>query len=98
MLFRSTPKEANKSKPSANLPPPPPQLPADLKLKPIPELKKRRPNEVLKEGEVGFQREISSKKWLKTSEAEGLLLLKAERILSRLMCAEHRAYGFLSWS
>nr|XP_023911037.1 uncharacterized protein LOC112022653 [Quercus suber] len=46
------PKETNKSRPAVNLPPPPPQLPADLGLKPIPELKKKRPNTTLEEGEV----------------------------------------------
>ena len=55
----STPKEANKSKPSANVPPPHPQLLAKLRLKPIPKLKKKRPNDVLEEGEIGLQREIA---------------------------------------
>ena len=49
----SASKETNKSQPSTNLPPPPPQLPTDLRLKPIPELKKKRPNEALEEGKVG---------------------------------------------
>ena len=36
------PQEANKSKPSVNPPPPPPPLPADLGLKPNPELRRKR--------------------------------------------------------
>nr|XP_023895640.1 uncharacterized protein LOC112007520 [Quercus suber] len=46
-------KEINKSQPLTNLPPPPPQLPTGLELKPIPELKKKRPNEELNKGKVG---------------------------------------------
>ena len=38
----STPQEANKSKPSVNPLPPSPQLPADLGLKPNPELRRKR--------------------------------------------------------
>ena len=49
----STPQEANKSKPSLNLPPPPPQLPTDFGLKPNPELRRKRQHEVPKEGEIG---------------------------------------------
>ena len=49
----STPQEANKSKPSLNLPPPPPQLPTDLGLKPNPELRRKRQHEVPEEGEIG---------------------------------------------
>ena len=45
--------EANKSRPPMNPPPPPPQLPADLELKPIPELRRKRHQEALEEGEVG---------------------------------------------
>ena len=37
----STPQDANKSKPLVNSPPPPPQLPVDLGLKPNPELKRK---------------------------------------------------------
>ena len=35
---------------------PPPMIPIDLKLKPIPNLKKKRPVKVLEEGEVGPQK------------------------------------------
>ena len=42
--------EANKSKPLMNLPPPPLQLPADLGLKPNPELRRKRQQEVPEEG------------------------------------------------
>lgn len=56
----STSKEANKSQIPAHvpanlpLPPPPLQVPNDLGLKPLPEMKKKRPNEVLEEGKVGL--------------------------------------------
>ena len=36
-----------------NLPPPPPQLSADLGLKPNPELRRKRQHEALEEGEIG---------------------------------------------
>ena len=49
-----SPQEANKSKPPMNPPPPPPQLPADLELKPNPELRRKRHQKVLEEGEVGL--------------------------------------------
>ena len=48
-----SPQEANKSKPLVNLPPPPPQVPTDLRLKPIPELRRKRHQEALEEGKVG---------------------------------------------
>ena len=47
-----TPQEANKSKPSLNPSPPPPQLPADLGLKSNLELRKKRQHEALEEGEI----------------------------------------------
>ena len=49
----STPQEANKSKPPMNPPPLPPQRPADLGLKPNPELRRKRQHEVPEEGEIG---------------------------------------------
>ena len=49
-----SPQEANKSKPPVNPHPPPPQLPADLELKPNPELRRKRHQKVLEEGEVGL--------------------------------------------
>ena len=48
-----TPQEANKSKPPMNPSPPPPQLPADLGLKLVPELRRKRQHEVPDEGEIG---------------------------------------------
>ena len=48
-----SPQEANKSKPSVNPPLPPPQLPVDLRLKPNPELRRKRNQEVPEEGEIG---------------------------------------------
>ena len=45
--------EANKSKPPMNPPPPSPQHPVDLGLKPNPELRKKHP-EAPEEGEVGL--------------------------------------------
>ena len=49
-----TPQEANKPKPSMNLPPSSPQLPADLGLKPNLELRRKRQHETLEEGEIGL--------------------------------------------
>ena len=48
-----SPQEANKSKPPMNPLPPPPQLPVDLKLKPNPELRRKRHQGVLEEGKIG---------------------------------------------
>ena len=47
-----SPQDKNKSKPPVN-PPPPPQLPADLGLKPNLDLRKKRYVEAPKEGEIG---------------------------------------------
>ena len=47
------PQEANKSKPPVNPPPPPPRLSADLTLKPLTELKRKRHQDAPEEGEVG---------------------------------------------
>ena len=47
-----SPQDKNKTKPPVN-PPPPPQLPAELELKPNPDLRRKRPNEVTEEGEIG---------------------------------------------
>ena len=49
----STPQDANKSKPPVNPLPPPPQLPADLGLKPVSELKRKRQHEIPNEGKIG---------------------------------------------
>ena len=48
-----TPQEANKSKLPVNPPPSPPQLHADLGLKPNPELRRKRQHEAPEEGEIG---------------------------------------------
>ena len=48
-----SPKDKNKSKPPANPPPPLPQIPADLGLKPNPDLRKKRPMDTVEEGELG---------------------------------------------
>ena len=58
----STPQDANKSKPPVNPPPPPPQLPADLGLKLVPELRRKRQNEVPDEGEIGPSEENKQQK------------------------------------
>ena len=58
----STPQEANKSKPPVNPPPPPPQLPADLGLKLVPELRRKRQHEVPDEGEIGPSKENKQQK------------------------------------
>ena len=49
----STPQEANKSKPLVNPPPPHPQLPIDLGLKSVPELRRKRQHEIPDEGKIG---------------------------------------------
>ena len=51
-----SPQEANKSKPSVNPLPPPPQLPADLRLKPNPELRRKRVQEAPEDGEIGLSK------------------------------------------
>ena len=49
-----SPKDKNKSKPPTNPPPPPlPQIPADLGLKPNPDLRKKRQIETVEERELG---------------------------------------------
>ena len=48
-----SPQEKNKSKHPANPPPPPPLVPADLGLKPNPDLRRKRPIESAEEGELG---------------------------------------------
>ena len=48
-----SPQEANKSKPPVNPPPLSPQFPADLGLKPNPELKRKRQQEAPEKGEIG---------------------------------------------
>ena len=49
-----SPKDNNKSKPLVNPPPPlPPQIPADLGLKPNPDLRKKRHIKATEEGELG---------------------------------------------
>ena len=49
-----SPQDKNKSKPPVNPPPPPlPQLPADLGLKPNPDLRRKRHPEAIEEGELG---------------------------------------------
>ena len=48
-----SPKDKNKSKSPANPPPLPPQISADLGLKPNPDLKKKRPMDTVEEGELG---------------------------------------------
>ena len=52
----STPQDANKSKPPVNPPPPSPQLPADLGLRPNPKLRRKRQHEVPEEGEIGLSK------------------------------------------
>ena len=52
----STSKAAPKSQVPSNLPPPPPQVPTDLGLKPNLDLKKKRPAETLEEDKVGPQK------------------------------------------
>ena len=53
-----SPQDKDKSKPPANPPPPPPQILADLGLKPNPDLRRKRPGDTVKEGELGPAKEI----------------------------------------
>ena len=48
-----SPQDENKSKLPANPPPPPLQILADLGLKPNPDLRRKRPLDTVKEGELG---------------------------------------------
>ena len=50
------PQEKSKSKPPVNPPPPSPQLPTDLGLKPNPDLRRKRHTEVIEEGEMGHSK------------------------------------------
>ena len=52
----SSPQEKNKSKQSANPPPPLPQVPADLGLKSYLDLRRKRPVEPAEEGELGLSK------------------------------------------
>ena len=52
-----SPHETSKSKPPVNPPPPLPQLPTDLELKPNPELRRKRHPKAPKESEVGPPKE-----------------------------------------
>ena len=58
----SSPLEANKSKAPVNPPPPLPQLPADIRLKPNLELRRKRQHEVPEEGEIGPSKGSKQKK------------------------------------
>ena len=49
----SSPQDKSKSKPLANPPPPLPQVPTDLGLKPNPDLRRKRPVDTAEEGELG---------------------------------------------
>ena len=51
-----SPQDKNKSKPPVNPLPPPPQLPADLGLKPNPDLRRKRHTKVTEEGEMGLSK------------------------------------------
>ena len=57
-----TSKEAPKTQVAPNLPFPPPSLPADLGLKSISDLRKKRPAEDLEEGEVAPQKGTKQQK------------------------------------
>ena len=48
-----SPQDKHKSKPPVNPYPPPPQVPTDLRLKPNPDLRRKRPVDTAEEGELG---------------------------------------------
>ena len=58
----STSKEVPKSQVPPTFPPPPPLPPTDLRLNAIPNLKKKRPMQVLEEGEVAPQKGTKQQK------------------------------------
>ena len=64
-----SPHDKGKSKQTTNPPPPPPQVPADLGLKPNPGLRRKRPVEPTKEGELGPSR--ANKQARPTQERRG---------------------------
>ena len=86
-----SPQDRNKSKPPVN--PPPPQLPADLGLKPNLDLRRKKPTEVTKEGEMGPSKEASSPDSHRTKGAEGPTRLIAERSPLWPKCAAQPALG-----
>ena len=67
-------------------PPPPPQIPIDLGLKPNPDLKKKRLVETLEEGKMGLGRGRSNKKWPLRLGAGGPNPWKVEKSNIGLMC------------
>ena len=72
-------KDKNKSKPPVDPFPPPPQIPADLGLKPNPDLRKKRHIEATEEGELALPKEVSSPGNHRTIGTEGPTLWKTER-------------------
>ena len=67
-------------------PPPPPQIPIDLGLKPNPDLNKRRLVETLEEGEMGLGRGRSNKKWPSMLRTGGPSPWKVEKSKIGLIC------------
>ena len=74
----STPQEANKSKPPVNLPPPLPQLPTDLGLKPVPEPRRKRQHEVTDEGEIGPSKGNKQQKVVKNQRSKSSSSVKSQ--------------------
>ena len=67
----TTTQEIPKSQVPTTLLPSSPTIPANLGLKPIPDLKKKKPVEVLKEGEVGPQKGTKQQKVAKDARDKG---------------------------
>ena len=89
-----SPQEKRKSKPLVN---PPPQFLADLRLKPNPDLRRKRHTEAPEEGEWALPKEANSHGNHRTKGAGGPALLTAKRSFLWLKCAVQPTLGRLSW-
>lgn len=92
---KAEPKGTGTSQPVVSLPPPPLQVP-DPGLKPIQDLKKKRPLEIDEREVVVPPRQPSSRRWRETTGAKGPHLLKAGMSLLLLMYTEGHAHGLPS--
>ena len=87
MAAGSTLKAPPKSQAPSNLPPPPPQVPVDLGLKPNHNLKKKGPTESLEEGEVGPQQGTKHQKVIQEPRDKSPNPWTAVRSRTELKCA-----------
>ena len=78
-------------------PSPPSQLPADLRLKSNPDLRRKRYTEAPEEGEIGPSKGSKQQRQSQTKKARGSAPLIAEKSFLWLKCAVQPAFGLLSW-